>query len=54
MSKLFLSSDERLRNVIVKGDMIITESQRNSESARSILDLKLNRSHYDEIENEEQ
>jgi len=30
MSKLFVLPDERLRGIIVRGDMIITEAQRNS------------------------
>lgn len=31
LSKLFVLRDERLQRVMVKGDMIITERQRNSE-----------------------
>lgn len=31
MSKLFVLSDQRLREVIVKGDLIISEANRNSK-----------------------
>lgn len=54
LSKLFVLPDERLRNVLVKGDMIISERQRNSALAPTTGPmLKLICSHYDSFENKE-
>jgi len=53
MSKLFLSTDERLRNVVVKGDMIITESQRNSELHVACSVTKLMSSDHDPVKDQE-
>lgn len=53
MSKLFTLDDERLRHVMVKGDMVITSEQRNSGLRPIAMSFSTDHSHHDPLEDEE-